>query len=175
MRRLKLFVDLYHHFHKQLLLLKSFYQNCHFSSSVCIGTPALSRYDRATSFPIFCLFNHGTSRGKIYKCGVRSRDFCALGKMKSKYTPFIPESLLHTSVTISCVGTVDIPIQFFLVVSLYFTPLHWDNNAPLRAWYCGLSYEYIFFSLVYLTTSFCVLYSTLIEYLVINYLRGAGS
>jgi len=38
--------------------------------------------------------------------------------------------------------------------------------VPLRSLYSGLSYEYIFFLLVYLTTFCCVLYSTLIEYLV---------
>jgi hypothetical protein len=73
--------------------------------------------------------------------------------MKSKYPPFIPESLLRTSVTISCMGTVDISIQFFfLVVSLYFASVHCDKNVPLRSLYSGLGYEYIFFFMIYLTT-----------------------
>ena len=51
-------------------------------------------------------------------------------------------------------------------MSLYFASVHCDKNVPLRSLHSGLGYEYILFFLIYLTTFCCVLFSTLIEYLV---------
>ena len=114
---LKLFVDLHHHFYKQLHSAREFLQKLPLFNLGLYWRCLLSRYVRATSFPIFCLFNHGASRGKIYKCGVRSKDFRALGKMKSKYSHLIPESLVHTSAKISSAGTVGILIWLLFFLS----------------------------------------------------------